>query len=193
MKKVGGKMSIGRNILKLRKLNNLSQEELANKLNVTRQTISKWELDETTPDLYMAKNISNTLKISLDELVENEKDYVKTSNTEKLASIKIKILKITGIISLLLVAFLLIYLPYYYFSIKVVSTSLGGICYVNNEEYEITLTKYVTDNQNATGTFECINCKYEYIKEINSIINYNDLGISMQYIKSYFESIGGHC
>lgn len=193
MKKVEGKMSIGKNILKLRKLNNLSQEELANKLNVTRQTISKCELDETTPDLYMAKNISNTLKISLDELVENEKDYVKTSNTEKLASIKIKILKITGIISLLLVAFLLIYLPYNYFSIKVVSTSLGGICYVNNEEYEITLTKYVTDNQNATGTFECINCKYEYIKEINSIINYNDLGISMQYIKSYFESIGGHC
>lgn len=193
MKKVEGKMSIGKNILKLRKLNNLSQEELANKLNVTRQTISKCELDETTPDLYMAKNISNTLKISLDELVENEKDYVKTSNTEKLASIKIKILKITGIILLSLVAFLLIYLPYNYFSIKVVSTSLGGICYVNNEEYEITLTKYVTDNQNATGTFECINCKYEYIKEINSIINYNDLGISMQYIKSYFESIGGHC
>lgn len=186
-------MSIGKNISKLRKLNNLSQEELASKLNVTRQTISKWELDETTPDLYMAKNISNILKISLDELVENEKEFVKMSNTEKLSSIKIKILKVMGIISLLLVVFLLIYLPYNYFSIKAVSTSLGRYCYVDNEEYEINLTKYITDNKNATGTFECINCKYEYIKEINSIINYNDLGISMQYINSYFESIGGHC
>lgn len=185
-------MSIGKNISKLRKLNNLSQEELASKLNVTRQTISKWELDETTPDLYMAKNISNILKISLDELVENEKEFVKISNTEKLSSIKIKILKVMGITSLLLVVFLLIYLPYNYFSIKAVSTSLGRYCYVDNEEYEINLTKYITDNKNATGTFECINCKYEYIKEINSIINYNDLGISMQYINSYFESIGGH-
>ena len=76
-------MSIGKNISKLRKINNLSQEDLASKLNVTRQTISKWELDETTPDLYMAKIISNILKISLDEIVENYKEFVKTSNTEK--------------------------------------------------------------------------------------------------------------
>lgn len=50
-------------------------------------------LDETTLDLYMAKNISNILKISLDKLVENEKEFVKMSNTEKLLCIKIKMLK----------------------------------------------------------------------------------------------------
>ena len=49
-------MSIGKNILKLRKLNNLSQEELANKLNVTRQTISKWELDELQDKQFLNGN-----------------------------------------------------------------------------------------------------------------------------------------
>ena len=186
-------MCIGKNISKLRKINNLSQEDLASKLNVTRQTISKWELDETTPDLYMAKIISNILKISLDELVENDKEFVKTSNTEKLASTKIKILKIIGIILLSLLIFSIFYLIYNYCSIKVISTSLGRYCYVGNEEYEITITKYITDNQISTGIFECPNCKYEYIKEINDIINYNDINISMQYINSYFESLGGHC
>ena len=44
-------MNFGEQLLNLRKSNNLSQEELANKIGVTRQTISKWELNETTPDL----------------------------------------------------------------------------------------------------------------------------------------------
>ena len=43
-------MTIGERLLKLRKERNLSQEELANVLDVSRQTISKWETDQTTPD-----------------------------------------------------------------------------------------------------------------------------------------------
>ena len=48
-------MEIGNKILELRKKANLSQEQLAEKINVTRQTISKWELNETTPDIKQAK------------------------------------------------------------------------------------------------------------------------------------------
>ena len=43
-------MKLGNNILKLRKDCNLSQEQLAEKVNVTRQTISNWELSETSPN-----------------------------------------------------------------------------------------------------------------------------------------------
>ena len=43
-------MKLGENILKLRKQNGLSQEQLGEKVNVTRQTISNWELNETTPN-----------------------------------------------------------------------------------------------------------------------------------------------
>ena len=44
-------MDLGNKIMILRKKNNLSQEDLAEKVGVTRQTISKWELEETAPDI----------------------------------------------------------------------------------------------------------------------------------------------
>ena len=43
-------MTLGQNILNLRKKNGLSQEQLGEKVNVTRQTISNWELEETAPN-----------------------------------------------------------------------------------------------------------------------------------------------
>ena len=59
-------------IKELRIKNNLTQEELAEKLNVSRQTISKWELGETNPNINQAKEISKIFNVSLEELV-NEK------------------------------------------------------------------------------------------------------------------------
>ena len=44
------KMNIGEKLYELRKEKNLSQEEVAEKLNVSRQTVSKWETNQTTPD-----------------------------------------------------------------------------------------------------------------------------------------------
>ena len=48
-------MQLGTNLFKARKKSGLSQEEVAAKLGVSRQTISKWELDETLPDIRQAK------------------------------------------------------------------------------------------------------------------------------------------
>ena len=50
-------MEIGKKIMELRKKNGFSQEELAEKVGVARQTISKWELSETSPDLKQAKEL----------------------------------------------------------------------------------------------------------------------------------------
>ena len=44
-------MKFNEKLIKLRKEQGLSQEELGEKLNVTRQTVSKWELGETTPEM----------------------------------------------------------------------------------------------------------------------------------------------
>ena len=90
-------MKLGENIFKLRKEYNLSQEQLAEKINVTRQTISNWELGETAPNPEQLKLLSKELNISIDELLNNDIKQVlveKVSNTEKLAKIIIKILKI---------------------------------------------------------------------------------------------------
>lgn len=65
-------MEIGKKITDLRKNNKLSQEDLAEKLGVTRQTISKWELGQTYPSINQAKELSKIFNISLDELVNND-------------------------------------------------------------------------------------------------------------------------
>ena len=93
-------MNLGNMISSLRKESGLSQEELAEKVGVTRQTISKWELEETAPDINQALILSKIFNVSLDELTNNDVSNIlveKVSNTERLAGITIKILKIMGI------------------------------------------------------------------------------------------------
>lgn len=63
-------MNLGENLLKARKRMSLSQEDVAEKLGVSRQTISKWELDETLPDIRQSKKLATLYKLSLDELIE---------------------------------------------------------------------------------------------------------------------------
>ena len=57
-----------------RKKSGLSQEEVAGKLGVSRQTISKWELDETLPDIRQAKRLAVLYHLSLDELIDFDID-----------------------------------------------------------------------------------------------------------------------
>ena len=98
-------MSLGENILNLRKKNGLSQEQLGEKINVTRQTISNWELNETTPNPEQLKLLSKALNVSIDELLDNDICSViveKVSNTEKLAGMGMKAVKFIGITFLIL-------------------------------------------------------------------------------------------
>lgn len=62
-------MTIGERLLKLRKEKNISQEELANVLDVSRQTISKWETGESMPDFNKIIPICEYFEISSDELL----------------------------------------------------------------------------------------------------------------------------
>ncbi len=63
-------MTIGSSLYNARKKNSLSQEIVAEKLGVSRQTISKWESNETTPDIYQAKKLAVLYHLSLDELID---------------------------------------------------------------------------------------------------------------------------
>lgn len=94
-------MTLGENIYNLRKKKGLSQEQLGEQIGVTRQTISNWELNETSPNTEQLKLLSKSFNISIDDLLDNDIKTVlieKVSNTEKLAGIVIKILKIAGIV-----------------------------------------------------------------------------------------------
>ena len=77
-------MKFSEKLLSLRKQKGMSQEELADKLNVTRQTVSKWELDQTVPDMNKLVEISKLFEISLDELTGgmNMNNYINEYKTE---------------------------------------------------------------------------------------------------------------
>ena len=65
-------MTLGNKIVELRKKRNLTQEQLSEKLGITRQTLSNWEKDITNPDIIQAKNIASFFKITLDDLTDNK-------------------------------------------------------------------------------------------------------------------------
>lgn len=67
-------MSLGNSLYESRKKKGLSQEEVAEKLGVSRQTISKWETEETVPDIYQAKKLAKIYGLSLDELIDVDLD-----------------------------------------------------------------------------------------------------------------------
>lgn len=62
-------MSLGERLLEFRKAKQLSQEEVADKLNVTRQTVSKWETDQSTPDFDKIVPLCELYNVSSEELL----------------------------------------------------------------------------------------------------------------------------
>lgn len=67
-------MSLGNNLYNARKKSGLTQEEVAEKLGVSRQTISKWETDDTLPDIRQSKKLAVLYYLSLDELIDYDFD-----------------------------------------------------------------------------------------------------------------------
>lgn len=70
-------MNFSKQLKKYRELNGYSQETLAEKIYVTRQTISKWENDKTYPDIHNLIALSVLFDITLDELVKGDVDTMK--------------------------------------------------------------------------------------------------------------------
>ena len=104
---------LGKKILKLRKTHGLSQEQLGELINVTRQTISNWELNETSPNPEQLKLLSKVFNIGTDELLDNDIQNVlenKIINTENLAKKHLKISKIIIITLYFIILFTLIFL-----------------------------------------------------------------------------------
>lgn len=93
-------MNLGNNLFQARKRTALSQEQVAEKLGVSRQTISKWETDESVPDIYQSKKLAKIYSLTLDELIEfdlNQKDIEEViKNTDEKKESKINWTKAWG-------------------------------------------------------------------------------------------------
>ena len=64
----------GENLIELRKLHNMSQEELAELIGISRQTLSKYETGESLPDIDKCVALANVFGVSVDDLVNYKKD-----------------------------------------------------------------------------------------------------------------------
>ena len=84
----GEEMEFGKQIKKLRQEAQLSQEELAERIYVSRQTISNWENDKSYPDVNSLVLLSETFQISLDKLIKGDievmKDVIQKEEIEKM-------------------------------------------------------------------------------------------------------------
>lgn len=100
-------MTIAEMIKKTRTENNLTQEEYANKFHISRQTVSSWENGKSIPELQTLIDICNTYHMSLDELLNEDRNYVKiTSKIQKLFQ---KMKYVVPMLGILLCAFLIYY------------------------------------------------------------------------------------
>lgn len=68
---------VGKNIKSFREQKNITQTELAEKLNVTRQAVSNWENEKTEPDIDTLQKIASALDVSVEELIYGRKREVK--------------------------------------------------------------------------------------------------------------------
>lgn len=68
-------MNLGKNLQVLRKMTNMTQEGLAEKMNVSRQTISKWELGEVLPEIEKLVELCDEFHCSMDQLLRGNMDY----------------------------------------------------------------------------------------------------------------------
>ena len=84
----GDKMELGKQIKVYRQEAHLSQEELANRVYVSRQTISNWENDKSYPDVNSLVLLSEIFQISLDKLIKGDievmKDVIQKEEIEKM-------------------------------------------------------------------------------------------------------------
>ena len=146
-------------LLELRKQKGWSQEELGNNLDVSRQTISKWESGQSTPEMEKLVKISEIFEISLDELIigiKNEvKDSVEENKDDKPKKSKIKIVFMILLILVLLSFFGVITYRVSYFK-KIIDIVEELTHFHSEDNYRITESLMITKNgvQNAEEGYE---------------------------------------
>lgn len=76
-------MNLGERLFELRKAKNLTQDDMAEKLNVTRQTVSKWETNQSTPDFDKIMPLCELFEIGVEELLTGKKTETREERKEE--------------------------------------------------------------------------------------------------------------
>ena len=164
-------IKIGKFIAECRKKNNLTQMQLAEKLNITDRAISKWENGKSMPDSSIMLDLCNELKISVNELLSGEmiemKDYNKKTEELLLKLAKQDELKnkklMTSMWTILCIS-VIFYIGILYLALSTLEEGilLGTVICVSTIIFVIAgfiALKFELD----AGYYECRNCKHKFI------------------------------
>ncbi len=178
-------MKLGERLYNYRKKVGISQEDMASKLNVTRQTVSKWETDQTLPDLDKIESICELFNISADELLKGKKEEVNTLNITE--NKKQKALVISGSILLYFIAIIWIILAATFLNINEgimvsIFMLIIGISTVN-------IVYYFISNSNMKKAKEK---KKTENKKLNTIIEITSLVFLISYLSISFITFAWH-
>ncbi len=188
---------ISKKLVSLRKEKGFSQEEVANRLKVSRQTISNWENNQALPTIDKAKELSELYNISIDELLDNKlvnKEYKIGSNTEKLAHIIIVMFKIIGIVIVLclFIMFLVVLINNRNENKERKYRSFTMNCYKGEEEYYV----YYSESKRGVSNYGCKKeeCDSKTLNEFSNILYTNStFNEKKDYIIIYFINNNGYC
>ena len=149
---------IGNYIKTLRKDNNLTQEQLAKKLGVTYQAVSKWENGKNIPDLQIIKEICNLFNIDINELLDNERPNNKSNKIYYY---------LAGLILVVLLVFLIFVIRNQKtnFEFKTISTtcedfSITGSAAYNKDKSSIYISNIEYCGKNPEKKYQKVECSF---------------------------------
>ena len=152
--------NIAKFIKEIRKKNNLTQKDLADKYGVTYQAVSKWENGKNIPDISLLKEMSKDYNINIEDILDGNINNSNKNNKKKNKSI------------LLLILIIIIFIPILYFGIKKINNNFefktissssnefilsGSIAY-NSNKSSIYITNINFKGEQDTTTYKEIEC-----------------------------------
>lgn len=176
-------MNFSDNLIKLRKTKGWSQEDLADKLSLSRQAISKWEVGTSKPDIDNLINLSKLFKVSIDQLVNNEIIVTEAVSFDVKKNDKKK--KVLTLLKRLFIVLAIIYVVNVIYNFAVLFTiTQAELKYKELDNYHYIITTY--DNEGLREKEECwfkdgvsktVNTTYinSETKEKVTFIDYNNM------------------
>ena len=177
-------IKIGKFIAECRKKNNLTQMQLAEKLNITDRAISKWENGKGMPDSSIMLDLCNELKISVNELLSGEmiemKNYDASVEKNLLEMVKQKeendrrLLRMEILMGILSILPLLISTAIV--SIIPMEEWLGGVIVGTSLIPLLIATPFALKIEQTAGYYECDKCHYKYVPNYLSVFGAMHIG-----------------
>lgn len=196
------KKGIGQLIAEVRKKKKMSQEELAKKLHISRQTLSSWETGRSEPTANMLVSICKLLAIDISDIIHNEDELVKLVNSEKKKTSRVYLMFISILFVVAIVLFYLLIVIFNSNKFAVYELQLNsdnyylddGILILSKEKNYFNLGKLYSKDESIDEKIDYYIKIYEIVNGVERLILEkfydNDVVINEKYgYNEYFNSL----